>query len=75
MLADERAEAVEDLTARRRRNETPLLVRLAGGGDGAVDVLAPGIREYADELPVAGLRLSNVSPEAASTHSPPMKFS
>jgi hypothetical protein len=24
--------------------------------------------------PVAGLRLSNVSPEAASTHSPPMKF-
>src|SRR5206468_8200377 len=24
--------------------------------------------------PVAGLRVSNVSPEAASTHSPPMKF-
>ena len=24
--------------------------------------------------PVAGLRLSKVSPETASTHSPPMKF-
>ena len=74
MLADERAEAVEDLAAGGRRDEAPLLVGRLGGRDGAVDVLGPDRGKVPISSPVAGLVLSKVSPEAASTHSPPMKF-
>ena len=76
VLADERAEAVEDLAARRRRDEPPLLVRLAARPrPRGRRPPAPDFGKTPISSPVAGLRLSNVSPEAASTHSPPMKFS
>ena len=72
VVGEELREAEEDLAALRRRDEAPVLVGRLRGRDGAVDVGGAGAREDADQLAVGGLVDSNVSPEAASTHSPSM---
>ena len=50
VLTDEGAEAVEHLAAGGRRHEAPLLVGLAGGGDGPVDVVRARAWEGPDQL-------------------------
>ena len=74
VLARGAREAEEDVRRARRRDEPPALEGLLRGRDGAVDVLRPRARELAEHLARRGDDVSNVSPPAASTHSPPMEF-
>ena len=71
LLLEQAREAEEDVAALGRRHEPPLLERGLRRLDGAIDVLGRRAREGPDRLTVRGYRDSNVSPEAASVHSPP----
>ena len=73
-VRDELREAEEDLAALRSGHEPPVLERLLGRCDGAIDVVGVRLGKTPIISPSAGLVDSKVSPEAASTHSPPMKF-
>jgi hypothetical protein len=70
-LRDEVREAEEDLAAPGGRDEPPLLEGGLGSGDGALDVLGPGLGEDADRVPVRragrleGLAGSGLDPLAA----------
>ena len=73
LLGQELREAEEDLAAFRRGHEAPVLVRLLGGRDRAIDVLRrSSCGKTPSVSPSAGLVLSKVSPASASTHSPAM---
>ena len=72
-LGEELGDAEENLTALRGGHQAPVLVGVLGSLDGSVHVLRrPSSERSPSTSPVAGFFVSNVSPPAASTHSPPM---
>ena len=71
-VGHELREAEEDLAALGGGHEAPILEGSLRCRYRAIDVVSVRARKRADQLAVGGLVESNVSPEAASTHSPSM---
>ena len=74
VLVDHVGELEQHLAALARRRLEPLRQRLLRRLNGAVDVLRDAFGTSAITSPVEGFTTSIVSPPAASTHLPPIKF-
>jgi len=74
VLEDQVADAPDDPAALGRRDGAPgaLVERLPGGPDGPVDVLGIALGHVRQRLAGGRVGVSNVLPEAASTHCPLM---